>query len=95
MGAPHRQSQPQLLGTNLPLHHEALLQVRLAVDAGGLDEADAVLVAGVQQQQVGRYDVVAADPDDVADAQFAPPASVVLRIGAGVENRCLEADGNV
>ncbi len=50
----------------------AHLQVCLTVQLGSLDVAQAVGLAAGQEKQVGSYEVVVLELDDVADVDLAP-----------------------
>ena len=54
--------------------HLSLLQVGLPVQRGGLNVTQAVWVAGAEQENVSRQDLVAAQPDEVPDPDLLPEA---------------------
>lgn len=63
--------------------HVPLLQVGLAVQRGRLDVAQAVRIAGAEQQHVGRHDLVAAQPDEVSHADLLPVLLQVAPLSPG------------
>lgn len=60
-------------------HSCPLLQVGLSIQGGGLDVAQAVGVAGAQQQHVSGEDLVASQPDEVSHPHLLP---VLLHIAS-------------
>lgn len=66
--------------------HLPLLQVGLSIQRGGLDVAQAVGVAGAQQQHVGGEELVASQPDEVSHPHLLP---VLLHIASLCSDRTI------
>lgn len=63
--------------------HLPPLQVGLSVQVRSLDMAQAVRVTGRQQQNVRRYDLIAAKVDEVAHSDFFPVSIHILLLFPG------------